>query len=105
MLQDMFERSKTYLSDRDLFKELGLQPFDVKTHEESYIGNVSFENGSYVNLWVTCAPAQFYRAQIYDAEGKVKYEVSTGSGAFENHWPLFKALAQNMLVIDSMEKK
>jgi hypothetical protein len=62
----------TYIRDRVLFSELGLAPFkDVPSQTTLEIGRESVgDDGSYVDIAVTCMPAQFWRFRIYRASSK-----------------------------------
>ena len=98
-MHNIFERSCTYDCDLSLFKHLDLEPFDIKNQEEYNVGTVVLELGSKVRLWVTCAPAQFWRAEIFCKESGLIFSLATGSGSLADYWKTFKAVAEGMVVI------
>ena len=95
----MSERVKTYPWDLVLFKELGLQPFDIKSGYKHHVGKVDFENDSWVRIWVVGKPAQFWEFEIYDKEAKTRYKVNTGSGTFGDFWPCVSRMARNLFTV------
>ena len=100
----MFDRVQTYSWDRLLFKKLGLDTFDIETHKEQHVGKVDFENGSWVKIWVEAKPAEFWRFEVYVAESKRKYSISTGSGSLGNYWGTVEKVAESLIVIDTIEQ-
>lgn len=95
--------ASTYSSDLKLFKDLGLEPFkNIAAGAEYFVGEVKFENGSWVKIWVYPMPALFWKFEIYDAESKKSTIATTGSGALINFWPSVKLIAENMFVIDTI---
>ena len=98
----MFIPTSTYHVDRPLFKKLGLDLFTFNDQDEHYVGKVilvDYDN-SYVELWVRCMPALFWRARVYCAESDKIYNVETGSGSLSTFWDGFKQIAEGMLVIE-----
>jgi hypothetical protein len=97
-------KASIYFSDLPLFKSLELMPFsDIPANKEYYVGEAKFKNGSVVKIWVFPAPALFWRFEVFVAESNKTTKVSTGSGALENFWEAIKLIAENMLVLESME--
>ncbi len=93
----MFDTYETYSCDKPLLAELGLQAFKGKVWEEVFVGEVKTDNdGSYVKIWVTGAPAQFYRFETYCADNGKRYTATTGSGNLKTFWPMVKAMAEDM---------
>ena len=95
----------TYSIDKKLFKELNFNTFNNLNHEEQYyIGQFDLEDTSYIRLWVTCYPAQFWEAEIFEAQTQTKTIIETGSGALTDFWHTFLGIAKGMIVIKSVEK-
>lgn len=100
----MFDQVKTYSWDLPLFKELGLEPFDLKCRQKHFVGKVMVGE-SEVNIWVEGLPAQFYEFKILcrGVDPKRRYHVTTGSGCLMDFWAAIKMLAEDMLVVDEIE--
>ncbi len=97
------DRSKTYSRDLPLFRQLGLQPFEVATGEEAYfVGMVILEDGAWVRIWVDCAPAQFWTFCVRSKEG-AETRFKTGSGALSDYWPTAKLFADARIVVTSFQ--
>ncbi len=96
-----FNRVTTYESDLPLFYKLGLEPFDVEVHSEHYLGEIKSDE-SYIKIWVKCEPAQFFKFEIFDADGEQKYKASTGSGTLANFWPIAEKMMNNMFVVKAI---
>jgi hypothetical protein len=94
----------TYQSDLPLFHKLGLRPFNVANHVTHFVGEVKEEDGSYVKIWVTGAPAQSFDFEIFDAEGGNIYKATTGSGCLEDFWPTVAKIMGNMFVIKAAQQ-
>ena len=97
----MFETCETLKKDLPLFAQLGLPPFKAKGGERTLVGRVPFKDGSYVKVWVTAAPAQFWHFEVYCVEGDRIHKVSTGSGSLSDYWPTVRLLAEGLLVVDA----
>lgn len=97
----IFDEYATYHRDFPLLRELGLEPFHGKTWEEIYVGKVTVDD-SLVFIWVTGAPAQFWRFEIVDFGNYQTHTVTTGSGALTDHWPHVERIAQGMLGVTSV---
>lgn len=97
---DLFNGFSTYSRDLPLLNELGLKPFRGKTWEEVYVGKVTVDN-ALVFIWVTGAPAQFWRFEIVDFGNYETHTVTTGSGLLRDHWPHVERIAQGMLGVTS----
>lgn len=97
----MFSNNKPYKTDLPLFSKLGFSPFELPIWKEHFLGEVKLHDldGSYVKVWVECAPAQFFRAEIYCGETETLTRVKTGSGTLSEYWPMFKAMAEGCFVI------
>jgi hypothetical protein len=106
-------KSKSFLnvvstcpSDTLLFKSLGLKPFkNIPTDRAHFVGEVNFENGSSVKIWVCPMPALFWKFEIFVAESNKIMTVSTGSGALRDFWNVVKLIADGMLDVESTECK
>ena len=98
-----FHRNNTSQEDIPLFKKLGLTPFSNLTcHQLHYIGEVK-EGKSYVKIYVTCEPAQFFDFEFYDDSHHTLIHIKTGSGCIADFWPTIEKMMQGMLVVTSME--
>lgn len=87
----------TYSSDLALFKKLGLEPFEDADTNERSLGRVAVDDdGSYVDVFVACYPAQFWRFVIHRADSKETLEMRTGSGTLSAYWPAVEPFAQGM---------
>lgn len=94
----------TYEVDKSLFKDIGFEEFhNVVCWEEYYVGRFELEDDSYIMLWVTPTPAQFWKAEIYDKSKKRKTIIETGSGSLTKYWDTFLGIAKGMIVIISIE--
>lgn len=59
------EKASTYSSDMKLFKSLGLEPFkNIPTNKNHFIGEIKFDNGSEVKIWVNAMPSLFWKFEI-----------------------------------------
>lgn len=96
-------QNDTYNCDLELFKELGLTPFNnIDNGTKHFVGRVMVEeNSSYVDLYVTCFPAQFWREIIFDQDTGLTTEVSTGSGSLNRYWPTFKLIAEGFIAVEN----
>jgi hypothetical protein len=92
--------SSTSASDHALFKKLGLVSFtDIPSNTEYFVGEVSFNNGSKVKIWVHPMPAQFWKIEVFIAQSKKVAVISTGSGALSDFWDTVRLIADGMLDI------
>ena len=99
----MFSTFSTYIPDVALFEKLGLTPIvGGKCHKDIHVGKVVVEGGGTVDLTVHAMPAQFWTAIIYNPESRKETIIKTGSGTLMSYWPTFEAIAQNMIVIESV---
>lgn len=89
--------AETYDEDLPLFRKLNLNTFSTDTSEELYVGKVETNEYS-INLWVTCIPAQFWKAEILCKSSKKLTSVTTGSGGLLDYWSIFELIGQDMLV-------
>ena len=97
----MFNTAETYHSDLPLFKKLNLKPFKTVCGEKIHLGKVMIDDdGSYVDIWVEGAPAQFFTFHIYCAESGHKWKVNTGSGTLTQYWSAVKAMAQGCFEVN-----
>lgn len=96
--------SDTYASDLDLFKQLGLEPFTGGGQAERYAGRVAIGlDGSYVDVFVSCYPAQFWRFIIHNAETGKTCEMETGSGSLADYWRAVDIFAKGMADITYLD--
>jgi hypothetical protein len=98
---NFFDDYSTYRIDLPLLAELGLKPFRGKTWQEVFVGKVTLDD-ALIFLWVTGAPAQFWRFEIVDFGNYQTHTVTTGSGSLSDHWPHVKRIAEGMLGVDSV---
>jgi hypothetical protein len=98
-LFDPLNDVQTYSHDLPLFNELGLEPFKTTVHKKIHVGTVTKEDGSYADIWMTGAPAQFWEFKVFDSSSGRLYEISTGSGSLSKYWPLVDEMLQNCFVV------
>jgi hypothetical protein len=97
LARNVLNKASTYSSDRPLFKLIGLMPFiDIPTNKEYFVGEVKFKYGSVVKIWVSPAPALFWRFEVFVAESKKQLNISTGSGTLNDFWNAVKLIAECM---------
>lgn len=95
--------SKTYPWDYDIFVKLGLPNFIIKDQDKHLLGvykHPDYED-AFVEISVTCMPAQFWHFKIITAEDQM-YNVDTGSGSLSEYWPSIELILQGMLVIEKV---
>lgn len=100
------DKATTYSWDQPLFKELGLEPFEVYDQKEHYIGEVKGDDGSLAKIWVTCLPAQFWRFEVHVPkypQGKNVTHFTTGSGSFSDYWHIARVIMDGMVRINKLE--
>lgn len=97
---DLFNEFRTYQWDLPLLQDLGLKPFRGKVWEEVFVGKVTLGD-ALIFIWVTGAPAQFWRFAIVDFGNYETHLVTTGSGCLKDHWPHIERIAQGMLGVNS----
>jgi hypothetical protein len=90
-------------TDLPLLQELGLKPFSAQPCEETYLGQVSFEDGSKASIWVTAMPATFWRFEIFCARSGKTFTSETGSGDLNDYWNLVRAVAEDSFDPKTME--
>jgi hypothetical protein len=95
--------AQAYDSDIALLRKLGLKTFKGSTWQPMDLGTAKLEDGSWVKVSVTCAPAQFWSFEVFCAEAKQVTKFSTGSGSFRQYWPLAEAIAQGRIAVDSLD--
>lgn len=95
---------KTYSSDLSLLEKLGLKPFKGKLWEKVYVGKYKAEGGSWVEIWVEGASAQFFEFKIYCFESKAITIVSTGSGCLNDYWSFIEKIMDGMIVIKNLKR-
>jgi hypothetical protein len=101
----MFETCETLKIDLPLFAELRLLPFKACRSERALVGKVTLAGGSYVKIWVTAAPAQFWHFKVYCAENSKVHKVSTGSGSLSDYWPSVRLMAEGLLTVDEVGER
>jgi hypothetical protein len=92
---------KTYDWDLPLLTELGLRPFRGNVWDEIYIGHAEIDD-ALIFVWVTGAPAQFWRFEIVDFGNYQTHCITTGSGSLRDHWPHVLRIAQGMMGVESV---
>ncbi|AMM49968.1 hypothetical protein TH61_00545 [Rufibacter sp. DG15C] len=96
------EINKPYKDDLPLILELGLDEFILESNVESNIGTVDTEDYS-IDVYVTCAPSQFWRFDIFNkVEGK-RTVITTGSGMFTQYWDVAKMIGQGLVAVKYFE--
>lgn len=119
---NLFNQTTLYRQDRELLRTLMVQQtvdpqldkldlvlecwqtYPVAKIWLTYEGEVPKEEATLIELAVQCAPAQFWMAKIIPGlrkDGK-PYAVSTGSGDLCKYWPMFRAIAENCLVVKEL---
>lgn len=86
--------------DMYIWKEYPIMKVWLTYGEAGHHQEVPKDEATTVEVFMTPAPAQFWKALIRpgkDQDGK-PYDVTTGSGRLEDFWPMFYVIAQNMLV-------
>lgn len=85
-------------ADLPLLLELGLNEFICESNVETYIGQVN--NAAYkIDVYVTCAPAQFWKFEIFCRESMERTVMETGSGSFAEYWPVAEMIGQNLITV------
>ena len=99
-----FNKSNTYFVDLPLFKELGLAPFNINTHEKKCIGEYKLPNydKAKVKISVTCTPAQFWEFEV-ETDENYKFIISTGSGALSDYWTSVLKVAEGCFVVKEIK--
>lgn len=95
---------KTYSHDLPLLEKLGLKPFKGETYEKIYVGKYIAEGGSWAEIWVEGAPAQFFTFKIYCSENKTITIIATGSGCLTDYWSVVESVMDGMIVIENLKK-
>jgi hypothetical protein len=89
--------AETYMWDRKLFAELGLEPFRTDNNKKLKVGRVpGAAPGSYVDIWVSCYPAMFWEFRGMSEEGQ-RFRFKSGSGSLVEYWPAVKLFLTGML--------
>lgn len=101
---NLFDGFETYSHDLPLLKKLGLKPFKGKVHEKVYVGKYKTEDGSWAEIRVEGAPAQFWEFRIRCSENKMITAVSTGSGCLSDYWPFVEKIMDGMIVIENLKE-
>ena len=57
----VYPRDSPYAADRRLFKELGLRSVRLSLWEERNVGRVIFTSGAWLQIWLVCGAAPFWR--------------------------------------------
>lgn len=94
------DHNTPYQWDLPLFKELGLEPFDIPLKKPHEVGTVTFDNGSTAQLTVKCYPAQFWSAEVYCAMTGTTVELEFTSGSLSDCWSVIKAIATAEVVLN-----
>lgn len=116
-MPDFFDTNGPYERDKPLLQLLNLPQWtSTKLYEEVFIGEVcpylidDARNPTSIKIYVKCAPAQFYRFEIVrvidssDDTGAEALEMSTGSGALSDFWPMALALASNSVNVTAPKR-
>ena len=97
----LWSEYRTYDRDLSLLRELGLKPFKGKIWDEIFVGKVETEN-ALIFIWVTGAPAQFFRFSIVDFGNYNTVNISTGSGTLGDYWPHVEKMAEGMFTVNTV---
>jgi len=96
--ENALNTASTYSSDMPLFKSLGLTLFaNIPTKEQYFVGEVNFDNGSIVKIWVYPMPAMFWKFEVFIAERRKIMMVSTGSGKLSKYWKTIILTADDLI--------
>lgn len=94
-----------FTGETAFLKKHGLTLYSAKTWEETYLGEVSFYDGkATAKIWVTCAPAKFYKFVVKDIEGRT-WIISTGSGCITEYWPTVEKFAGAMIGVKQLQEE
>lgn len=95
----MFNEINTpYKEDLPLLLQLGLKEFICESNVETYLGKVESESYA-IDVYVTCAPAQFWRFEVFCKEDGKLTVVETGSGRFTKYWEFVKMVGENIISV------
>jgi len=107
-----FDVNKPHAADYALLAELGLPQWTAPLRAETLVGEVypypaeeEPRGRTKIHIFVSCAPAQFYRfvverlSETEGYEGMEQVEISTGSGTLSRYWPMVMAVASNCFVV------
>jgi len=76
-------------TDKELFERLGLNKIECKKYyEEYYLGEVvkKGDTGYKIKIWVSVAPAKFWKFEVFTNENKTTTILTTGSGNLCVYW-------------------
>lgn len=95
----MFSNSETYFRDKDLFKNLGFDLFNVNHQKEFKVGEYKLDDydTAKITVFVKCMPAQFWRFEIQTDEN-ISVGLETGSGTLSDYWNIALQFAKGMVV-------
>ena len=112
-----FNNNAPYQEDLKLLSQLGLSAWKAVTHQEILIGEVypyadeEVEGEkTKIQIFVNCAPAQFYRFAIVrksedeDYSGMESIEVKTGAGSLAKYWDMVLSVANGCLVVGAAKR-
>ncbi len=105
MLGSMPSCAYTHNGDETYMRSLGLKTYGFgRSH--TYVGTVTIyedePEGPRVDCYVGAMPAQFFKFVVHrpneNAPGETEtLTITTGSGSFQEYWPVAKMVAENML--------
>lgn len=95
---------KTYSDDLPLLKRLRLKPFKGKLHEKVCVGKYKTKDGSWAEIWVEGAPAQFWEFKVFCSENERITIITTGSGCLVDYWPFVEKFLDGMIVIKNLKE-
>ncbi|MFB9864089.1 hypothetical protein [Rufibacter immobilis] len=96
------EINKPYKEDLPLILELGLNEFIIESHVETSIGTVDIKEFT-IEVFVTCAPSQFWRFDIFSKTESRRTVISTGSGTFTQYWKVAELIGQGLVAVKYYE--
>lgn len=95
-----------YSWEKEFYKSHNIPEWECALHKTKDLGKIYEDvDGSYVEAKVTPRPAQFWEFNIYCAESKKIYNISTGSGGLENYLEAMENIALGMIVVNSIKNK
>lgn len=98
----MYQNLNTpYRDDLPLFQELHLEPFSCKMWDKTFVVKIETEEG-WMEINVTCAPAQFFDFKIFCKDSGEVTEITTGSGTLRQYYPFAEQIMQGMIVVKSL---
>lgn len=101
-----FSKSAPYSWELEFYKKHNIPLWETKELWQPHdLGTIySQEDGSYIKAAVECAPAQFWKFDIYCAEDNRHIKISTGSGCLSKYFDIMVQIADGMVVVDEISQ-